>query len=210
MIALLNGGRYEKNKILSTRMIAQMLTEQHTNFKGIPGWTYGLQVSRKLNRQGGVEHGGSMDDGYSSLLYLSPENNLGFFMAGNRESTNMYEVVRDSFIRRYFPMYEKPVVQAPADLKVNLQRFEGKYLWDPYCHSCKDSSAFYAQSVIIKQQEGALNFWGGRWVQVKPLLFLLADGLLAGQVYIGFREDGEGKITHMFLGGPWTYEKVLH
>ena len=210
MIALLEGGKFGKGRILSRKMLEDMLRQQHTNHPGIPGWTYGLQESRKINGQAGLEHGGSMDDGYSSLLYLMPQHGIGIFMAGTIESTNMYEVVKEAFVKQYFPMKEKPVVSSGTEaLKKNLDRFEGVYRWDPYCHSCKDSSALNAQSVkILATGDGMLSFWSGKWIQVSPLLFQLADGVLAGQVYVAFREDPGGKISHFFLGGPWTYERI--
>lgn len=209
MIALLEGGKYGKGRILSRKVQDDMLSQHHTNHPVIPGWTYGLQESRKINGEGGLEHGGSMDDGFSSFMYLMPQHRIGIFMAGTIESTNIYDIVKESFVKQYFPVKEKSAVNpGKEDLKKKLDRFEGSYRWDPYCHSCKDSSAYYAQSVkITATNEGMLSFWGGKWIQVSPLLFQLVDGPLAGQVYVAFREDINGKITHFFLGGPWTYEK---
>ena len=151
-----------------------------------------------------------MDDGYSSFLYLMPQHGIGIFMAGTKESTNMYEVLKEAFVKQYFPMKQKPVVSTGTEeLKKNLNRFEGSYRWDPYCHSCKDSSAYNAQTVKIgATNDGMLSFWSGKWIQVSPLLFQLADGALAGQVYVAFKEDTQGKISHFFLGGPWTYERI--
>ncbi len=209
MIALLDEGKYRHQKILSKKMQAEMLHQQQTNHPGVPGWTYGLQESRKLNGEAGLEHGGSMDDGFSSLMYLMPDHDIGIFIAATRESTNIYDVVKEAFIRRFFPMKNPPLlIQPPEELKKDLERFAGSYRWDPYCHSCADSSAYYAQSFkVVATTDGLLSFWSGKWAQVKPLLFQLVDGQLAGQVYVAFREDGDKKITHLFLGGPWTYEK---
>jgi CubicO group peptidase (beta-lactamase class C family) len=208
MIALLGDGSYGKGRILRSKMKEQMLVRQHSNHPAIPGWTYGLQVSRTINGEGGLEHGGSMDDGFSSLLYLMPQHGIGIFMAGTKESTNIHDQVKEAFVKKYFPMKDKPVLrQPPEELKKGLEKFEGSFRWDPFCHSCGDSSALRAQSVKIVASNGMLSFWGGKWAQVEPLLFQLADGVLAGQVHVAFREDPQGKITHMFLGGPWTYEK---
>lgn len=211
MIALLEGGRYGENRIVSERTSREMLRQQHTNHPRLPGWSYGLQESRKLNNQRGIEHGGSMDDGYSSFMYLLPDHHLGIFTACTRETTGLHDVVKERFVNRFFQLQSKPVIAEPgAKLRDGLNRFTGEYRWAVYCHTCRGSNVFIPQPFkITANADGSLSFWGGRWLQAEPLLFQLADGALAGQVYVAFRENKDGQITHLFLGGPWTYEKTV-
>lgn len=209
MIAHLHNGKYLDHRILEKKTEKMMLTQQHTNHPIVPGWTFGFQESRKLNNQSGLEHGGSMDDGFSSLLFIMPEHDFGIFTAVNKESTNLHDLIKEGLIRRFFPLKDKTAIATGSpELRKNLERFAGSYRWVPYCHSCKDSSAFNAQSFkMTVTDDGQLSFFAGKWVQVKPLVFQLTDGVLAGQVNVAFREDREGRITHFFLGGPFTYEK---
>ena len=43
-----------------------------------------------------------------------------------------------------------------------------------------------------------------RWIELEPLLFIREDG--GGK--IAFRMDRTGKITHMFAGGFWVFERM--
>ena len=209
MLAHLQGSKYGNNRILSDNVQKEMLRRQHSNHPDIVGWSYGFQESRVLNNQKGVEHGGSMDDGYSSLMYMIPDQGLGLFTACNTENTRLHDFVKESVVDRFYPLTEIPKLIQPADsLQQRLDRFAGEYRWNVYCHTC-DSTVFKPASFkVVSNNDGTISFFAGKWVQIKPLVFQLADGKLAGQVIVAFRENDEGAISHFFLGGPFTYEKI--
>ncbi|NEP69294.1 MAG: beta-lactamase family protein [Moorea sp. SIO3E2] len=107
MIAHLQGGRYRKQRILNDTTVKDMHHQHYTNFPNIPqsaGSTYGF-FERFVNNQRIIEHGGSMS-GYTNLVFLIPEQKLGFYIAYNRNSLN--ENLRDDlveqFLDRYYPV----------------------------------------------------------------------------------------------------------
>jgi hypothetical protein len=57
---------------------------------------------------------------------------------------------------------------------------------------------------VMSNPDGTLSLNGKRWIEVSPLLFVREDG--SGKM--AFRTDSSGKITHLFTGGFWVFEKV--
>jgi hypothetical protein len=57
---------------------------------------------------------------------------------------------------------------------------------------------------VTSNPDGTLFMNGKRWMEVSPLFFVREDGLSK----IAFRKDMSGKITHLFSGGFWVFEKV--
>lgn len=53
-----------------------------------------------------------------------------------------------------------------------------------------------------------LSFFNGRWKQIEPMLFILADGERAGQALLGFKENKKGEIAYMFQDTYLVSEKV--
>jgi hypothetical protein len=53
-----------------------------------------------------------------------------------------------------------------------------------------------------------LSFFGGRWKQIEPMLFILSDGERAGQVLFGFKENSKGEIAFMFYDAFNVFERV--
>src|SRR5262249_41117298 len=94
MIAQLGNGK----PILSERSVREMQRSHFRNHPDIPGWAYGFYEG-ELNGQYFVEHGGSMDDGYSALLTLIPQKKIGIFVACNTEAgaTGLAEAVKTAF-----------------------------------------------------------------------------------------------------------------
>ncbi|HEX8396757.1 MAG TPA: serine hydrolase [Pyrinomonadaceae bacterium] len=74
MIANLQYGTIDGKRILSEKAAREMQATHFRNHPRIPGWAYGFYETEQNNLRF-VEHGGSMDDGYSALLSLIPEKN---------------------------------------------------------------------------------------------------------------------------------------
>ncbi|MGH9751920.1 MAG: DUF3471 domain-containing protein, partial [Blastocatellia bacterium] len=153
--------------------------------------------------------------GYSALLYLSPEQRLGIFIAANREEDRLQDEVKTRILERYFPTRNKAKpaqsqARRQTQMQERLARFAGKYRADYYCHTCKDGERGYVpQAFYIEANgDGSISLWGGRWKQVAPLLFQLVKGRLGNdETLVAFREDRNGQITHLF-NGTWTHEKL--
>ncbi len=211
IIAQLNAGTYKTKRILSRNSAEAMHRKQFSGHPQILGYTYGFQQWERNNIRF-IEHGGSMDDGYSALLSLVPEENFGFFVAVNTEGGGfgVANALKTMFLEKYFPKSETTKSAAKTNLpKTNLEKFAGKYQNDIYCHSCApDSGAYRPQPFEVKvNTDGTLSFWGASWRQIEPLVFELATGARAGQIKIAFRENSKGEITYMFQ--DWsTYERV--
>jgi CubicO group peptidase (beta-lactamase class C family) len=211
MIANLQGGVLDGKRILSARTAREMQTSQFRIHPRVPGWAYGFyewtQNDLRL-----VGHGGSMDDGYSALMTLVPEKNFGIFVACNTESgaSVLAEELKDALLDRYFPMPRKPEVpqtkNPPPDA---LKKFAGKYRPIIYCHSCPPNTSYLPEPFEVKvTDDGLLSVFNGRWKQIEPLLFIRADGRLAGRTLLGFKENKQGEIAYMFQQTYVVTEKV--
>jgi CubicO group peptidase (beta-lactamase class C family) len=213
MIANLQYGTIDGKRILSEKAAREMQATHFRNHPKIPGWAYGFQEGTQNNLRF-IEHGGSMDDGYSALLTLVPEKNLGIFVACNTENGGFVvaEAVKKAFFNRYFPVQTKPEVPQTKNPSPDaLNKFAGQYRPIIYCHSCPPNAGAYMPNPfeIKVTDDGMLSFFGGRWKQIEPMLFVLADGERAGQVLFGFKENSKGEITFMFYDTYKVYEKVM-
>jgi len=213
MIANLAGGGLDGKRILSKRAMADMHATHFRDHPRVPGWAYGYYEGYQNGRRF-IEHGGSMDDGYSALLTMLPKENFGLFVACNTETGGfgLGEALKEVLINQYFPSSEKPAVssQLTNQTPAQLQRFAGKYRGYIYCHTCPpNSGAYFPDPVEVKlNDDGTLSFQDERWRQIEPLLFELASGPRAGQRLLAFRETPDGKITFMFQEAYRTYERV--
>jgi len=211
MIANLQYGTIDGKRFLSEKAAREMQKTHFRNHPRIPGWAYGFYEGTQNNLRF-VEHGGSMDDGYSALMTLVPEKNLGIFIACNTESGafGLAGTVKNAFLNRYFPAPTKPEIpKAKNPLPAALKKFAGKYQSIIYCHSCPPKTSYVPEPFEVKvTDDGMLSFFGGHWKQIEPMLFILTDGERAGQVLFGFRENSKGEITFMFQDTYMVYEKV--
>jgi hypothetical protein len=199
----LNYGTIDGKRILSERTAREMQATHFRNHPRIPGWAYGFYEGEQNNLRF-VEHGGSMDDGYSALMTLVPGCNTesgGFGLA---------EAVKNAVFNRFFPSQTKaevPNTKNPSP--ESLQKFAGKYQGIIYCHSCPPNTSYVPEPFEVKvTDDGMLSFLGGRWKQIEPLLFILTDGERAGRVLFGFKENKQGEIAFMFNDTYRVYEKV--
>ena len=213
MLANLAGGALEGKRILSERAIREMHSTHFRNHPRVPGWAYGYYEGEQNGRHY-VEHGGSMDDGYSALLTMLPKEKLGLFVACNTETGGfgVAETVKEALLNRYYPTSEKSkaVKQETNQSPASLQRFAGKYRPYIYCHTCPpNSGAYFPDPGEVKvNDDGTLSFQDERWRQIEPLLFELTTGPRAGKRLLAFRESAEGRITFMFQETYRTYERV--
>ncbi|MDQ4121600.1 MAG: serine hydrolase [Acidobacteriota bacterium] len=211
MIANLQYGAIDGKRILSEKAARDMQASHFRNHPRIPGWAYGFYEAEQHNLRF-VEHGGSMDDGYSALLSLIPEKNTGLFIACNTESCafGLSGAIKNAFLNRYFPAQTKPEIpQTKNPSPDTLKKFAGKYRPIIYCHTCPPNTSYFPEAFEVKvTEDGMLSFSNGRWKQIEPMLFVLADGERAGQVRFGFKENAKGEIGFMFQENYMVYEKV--
>lgn len=209
MIANLQYGAIDGKRIFSEKAAREMQKTQFRNHPNIPGWAYGFQEGTQNNLRF-IEHGGNMDDGYSALMTLVPEKNLGIFVASNKEdgTFGLALAVKNAFLNRYVPAQTKPEVPKTANSSPDaLKKFAGKYRSIIYCHTCPP--AYVPNSFEVKvTDDGMLSFLGGRWKQIEPMLFILANSERAGQVLFGFKENSKGEIAFMFYDAFNVFERA--
>jgi CubicO group peptidase (beta-lactamase class C family) len=211
MLANLAKGALDGKRILSERAAREMQQTHFRNHPRLAGWAYGFYEGMH-NDVRFIEHGGSMDDGYSALMTLVPEYDLGIFIACNTESGafGMGGAIKDAIMNRYFPAGAKPELpQTQNPSRAALEKFAGKYRPIIYCHSCPPNTSYVPESFEVKTTaDGMLSIFDARWKQIEPMLFVLADGERAGRVLVGFRENSKGEITYMFQDTYMVSERV--
>jgi hypothetical protein len=219
MIAHLQNGRYEDTRILEAETAQEMHRRQFTHHAQLAGWAYGFYEHIE-NEQRALAHGGDIT-GFSSLLFLLPEQNLGFLVSFNASVSALFglgdprEELVSQLLDRYYPVPEEPVSHQPSG---DLQRFSGNYRMNRYARTTLEKGLPpipMLQWRVTANDDGTLTLKyplnileSSLWVEAGPLLFQEVDG----DGYIAFREDENGRrITHMFMmtfGTPMALEKV--
>jgi CubicO group peptidase (beta-lactamase class C family) len=217
MIAHLQNGRYEDTRILEAETAQEMHQQQFTHHPQLAGWTYGFHEHIE-NGQRAIAHGGDVT-GFSSLLFLLPEQNLGFFVSFNASVSVLFglgdprEELVSRFLDRYYPVPEEPASHQPS---ADVQRLTGNYRMNRYARTTLEKglppipmlqwrvSANDDGTLTLKHPLNILE--SSLWVEAGPLLFQEVDS----DGYVAFREDKKGRITHMFMSFmvPMAFEKV--
>ena len=212
MIAQLQDGRYsdaniDEVRILNKSTMQQMHTTLYTPDSRLLGTAYGF-FDFSDNGQRTIGHSGGSDPIFSLLLLL-PDQNLGVFVVynsqGGDELTNQHLGFQRAFSDHYYPAPAIKPIQPPAHFAERANRFVGTYRitggtpGTSYTTLEKVGVLFGMSTVEISDSgDGTLLFtnpWGEwRFVEVKPLYFRQVDGPFD----ILFREDDQGRITHMF------------
>ncbi len=220
MIAQLQDGRYGEHRILAENTTQEMHRQQFTHHPQLPGFAYGF-FELYENGQRALAHLGNTT-AFSSLLFLLPDQNEGFFVSLNSSvGPHVGGFPRRELITRFLDHhYPVPVPEASSGTTTvvnDLQRFEGSYGWHCYARTTLEKllpPVALLQFRVTANADGTLTEtppWGmgepTHWTSVGPLLFqaVAGDGIMA------FREDEEGRITHLFtsfLGMPVAREKV--
>ncbi|MGH9928400.1 MAG: serine hydrolase domain-containing protein, partial [Pyrinomonadaceae bacterium] len=214
MMAQLQGGAIGRRRILSARATGEMQSMHFRNHPRISGWAYGFYEDEQ-NGLRIVEHGGSMDDGYSALLTLIPNRGIGLFAACNTEggAFGLGEAVKKALVDRlsaFDPSWVSAVPLTAQSLE-GLKRFANKYRGIIYCHTCPaDSGAYVPEPIeVTANADGTLSFRDERWRQLEPLLFVAVSGPNAGKALLGFSENSQGEIEFMFQQNYRVYERVM-
>lgn len=218
MIAHLEDGRFGDSRILKTETAQMMHQRQFSHHPRLPGWTYGFH-EYVANGQRALMHSGG-DFRYTALLFLLPAQNLGFFLAYNANQNP--EALITPFLDHYYPSPAPagaPALRTEAAGGQDLQRFAGSYRPNQFARTTLEKGilpVWLFQIGVQANEDGTLtitqppdatgNRTRDRWQPAGPLLFYNA----AQDAYIAFREDGNGRITHLFLTAvaPRAFEKA--
>jgi len=216
MIAHLQNGRHGASRILTEATTQDMHRQHFTSHPRLPGVAYSF-IEYFANNQRAIWHGGLIG-GFYSLLFLVPEQNLGFFFACTTFRPSL-SLLGEQLVRRFFDHYypvQKVPPRPPAGFQQRAGRFTGSYRGNRYSRrTFEKMDTLFTQVRVTADHDGALVLHDptgvhepSRWVEVEPLLFQSVKG----DNYLAFREDKPGRITHIFFppspGGPVTLEKL--
>ena len=206
MIAHLQDGRYSDANIAEARILNESTMQQmhstvYTPDPRLLGTAYGF-FDFSDNGQRTIGHSGYIPPMYSLLLLL-PDQNLGVFVAynseGGEELTNQHLGFQRAFFDHYYPTPAVESIKPPAAFAERAGRFEGSYRMTQGSHTTLEKVAGLFGAVEISDSgDGTLllatPWFERRFVEVEPLYFRQVDGPFG----IVFREDDQGRITHMF------------
>jgi len=152
-------------------------------------------------------------------MRLYPQLNFGVFIAMNGYNSSLNAIVLDEIMNRYFPytapqsLIKYPLTELPFYDK-DVDKFVGSYRFTRYSHNEIAKIGLLlgmigAELTIWKNDEGMLMMYdlnnkARRLIQVEPLLFQSIDD----DYYIKFRENENGKITHLFTDGVTSLERT--
>jgi CubicO group peptidase (beta-lactamase class C family) len=203
MIMHLQNGRLGNARIMSERAARDMHRQHATGHPKLPGFAYGFYEDDYQGLRI-IEHGGNVA-GFSSLMVLLPEHNAGFFMVNHHEDANLRDIVKWALLEHYYPPKHAPSIPRPQpDFNARAPLFVGSYRWNIYCRTCRGRQALPLLLKVTSNPDGTLSINNKRWIEVAPLFFVREDG--GGK--LAFRTDSSGKVTHLFTGGFWAFEKV--
>jgi CubicO group peptidase (beta-lactamase class C family) len=218
MIAHLGGGRYSDGSIPEARILEEATMQRmHTTLYApdprILGNAYGF-FELSDNGQRTIGHSGDTL-GFRTLLLLLPDQDLGVFVAYNSEGADephrQHFGFQRAFYDHYYPASPVDPIQPPSDFAERAGRFEGSYILTGSAYTTLEKVRNLMGGVEIRDPgDGALLImtpWGAwRFVEVEPLYFRQVDGPFG----ILFREDNQGRITHMFMdvAPQYGFEKL--
>jgi CubicO group peptidase (beta-lactamase class C family) len=219
MIAHLQDGRYSDVNIAEARILKETTAQQmhstlYTPDPRILGNAYGF-FEFSDNGQRTLGHSGEAQP-FNTLLLLLPDQNLGVFVAynsaGGGDLTLQHLGFQRAFFDHYYPAPAVEPIQPPADFAERAGRFEGSYRLTRSSYTTLEKvQVLMGGTVEISDSgDGTLLFknpWAKwRFVEVAPLYFRQVDG----PFHILFREDDQGRITHMFtdVTPMFAFEKL--
>jgi hypothetical protein len=221
MLANLQNGRYENQRILSEKTAQQMKQQQFTDHPKLPGVSYAFH-ERFKNGQRVLAHSSIFLD-YTGLVALIPEQNLGLFIAYNKFKPKFNEELINQFLDHYYPVGEEP--EAPQPLANHQQRthmFTGTYRHIEYPqHTIAKVTSLVNHVSVREGENGTLEvnipetFFGTippqdttvKLIEVEPLLFYRYND----DDFVAFGANEEGRITFMFHPldlGPAGFERL--
>ena len=180
-----------------------MTSQQVTMHPRLPGFGYIFQLSDTNGRRI-VEHGGNIG-GFHSLMVLLPDEKTGFYVVAHREGADLRAPLRKAILDRWFPVLDPPPAPKadPANVP-HLKRLEGTYRANIWCHTCPFDPDRVQDMRVKVNDDGTLDVWGEKWIEVAPLFFRNPDG----RRRIGFHEDAKGNITALTAGSWMVLERL--
>lgn len=203
MIAHLEEGEYEGERILKEETIRQMHTRHFTHAPQVNGNAHGFWENH-MNGLRIIEHGGDTIY-YHTLMALIPEKKIGIFVSYNSPGSHgipRYRMLK-AFMDRYFPAATPPTIKPAADAEKELKKYTGYYRFirSNYSSYEKIIGLLGAFSISTTNDGYLLTsraIGGGtlQWAYLEPGVFRKRGSMEK----LAFRLDTDGQVTHMFFG----------
>ena len=204
MIAHLQDGRFEEERILQESTAQEMHSLQFSKHPRASGWTFGF-IHTVVNGERIIWHnGGTL--AFGSDMILLPDRDIGLFVAYNNMPAPGYRELMEAFVDHYYPAPPAPAVPPSiTDSDVDLDRFVGSYRGTRLNETGLESFMALAKPVSVKSSSnGTLQTVGIgydpgqvlQWAATKdPLVFSQIDGIDT----LVFLEDVNGNITDVMI-----------
>lgn len=196
MIAFLNDGEYNGNRILDSTTMATMKQTAFQHSENVNPMRYGL-MDISLNNVEVLGHGGDTF-WFHTLFAFMPEEKTGIFVSFNSAGGGgTYSMILSEFMDEFYPVE----LEEETDYKMTeeeLSRFEGEYRSIRYPHSRMTKvMALEGHTEVSATEDGKLKIKNSEtscYLPEGPLTFRHEKK----SKIIEFRENKEGKITHLF------------
>jgi CubicO group peptidase (beta-lactamase class C family) len=213
LLAHLRGGAFDDRRILRPETVSLMHSTQFTQTAATSGWAYGFWEDARDGYRALLHNGGGK--GYRALIYLIPQQDIGFFLAYNladqHEDGELLESFITHFRRRFIPAADAH--SAPLRVHQSPDSFVGDYLYVRRARTTPEKMIAVVNRVRIdRADQDSLVFWTSNTgtvalTPVGPRLFRRVDG--RGLVAFG-ETDHAGRWLTMIAdsGFPAVYERI--
>lgn len=202
MIAMLNGGTYNGQRILQSDTVREMMKIRVSSHSKMPNTSYGFEslYQDSFNGQHIISKGGNLP-GFGSFIWLMPERNVGFMVIYNRNEDakeDFRNIVFRSFMDHYYPDQRPDPVETIPD-KDTVTKLVGEY---------RDLRVGFRTIRITEQADGKIqlidSIYGSQTLsQIDTLLFRTVKGN-----YVAFKQNEIDGISHMDYNNVAWYEKL--
>ncbi len=217
MIAHLNGGIYNEERILKEESVAKMHKQHFTHDPDLGGMTLGF-MEGVFNVKRVLFHGGGTML-FSTGLYLIPEENVGIFVSYSGGSNILHSEVFQGFMDKFYPVKATKAAVPGEGSRNRAKKFVGEYQQNRKNVTTDEKINSILGGGIIKvdmDKDGYLLVTNAgetnRFVETEPGVYQnLREGRT--QDYFGpfheivFKVDPYGR-TMLTPDGPMTYSKA--
>lgn len=203
MIAHLESGRLQENRVLSETTVRAMQRPLFSNAPGINGLLHGFD---EMNQNGEriFGHRGGMPCFYT-LLALMPDHGIGVFISYNSDmGAKGHEDFWQAFLNHYFPAPVNTDLRPTTESITRIQKLTGEYssLRRSSTTLTKLSALLWTARVSVDPDGYLLTTNCGekprRWIEVEPSVFQE----MGGTRRMAFRTDLGGQRTYLFPDFP--------
>ncbi|WP_339242109.1 serine hydrolase [Paenibacillus sp. FSL R5-0517] len=198
MLAQLNQGSYQGERILDPSSVQDMQTLDVSIHPDIPGTGYGFESTYSQYNHGRkvVSKAGDLA-GFHSNMWLLPNEKTGLFIVSNSDGPDLRETLFHAFMDHFYPNNETHYADysVPESL---LLTYEGLY------RDIRLPAWLYDISATETGLQVVDAYGTHTLTPVKDMLFMDEDGKLAG-----FKKNQSGEITYFYYNKSDSWSEKL-